>query len=115
MLLQGLIVFYDIPILRLIAVLGALAAVIGAALALAQRNLKMMFAYGGVSHIGIILIGIGQGNQTGFVGGVFYLLNDAVMQAALFYIAGVAICHYGVRTIDDLARVGKQAPWLTGA
>ena len=113
-LLQGLIVFYDIPILRLIAVLGALAAVIGAALALAQRNLKMMFAYGGVSHIGIILIGIGQGNQTGFVGGVFYLLNDAVMQAALFYIAGVAICHYGVRTIDDLARVGKQAPWLTG-
>jgi len=114
MSLQGLIVFYDIPILRLIAVLGALAAVIGAALALAQRNLKMMFAYGGVSHIGIILIGIGQGNQTGFTGGIFYLLNDAVMQAALFYIAGVAICHYGVRTIDDLARVGKQAPWLTG-
>ncbi len=114
MSLQGLIVFYDIPILRLIAVLGALAAVIGAALALAQRNLKMMFAYGGVSHIGIILIGIGQGNQTGFTGGIFYLLNDAVMQAALFYIAGVAIFHYGVRTIDDLARVGKQAPWLTG-
>ena len=114
MSLQGLIVFYDIPILRLIAVLGALAAVIGAALALAQRNLKMMFAYGGVSHIGIILIGIGQGNQTGFTGGIFYLLNDAVMQAALFYIAGVAIYHYGVRTIDDLARVGKQAPWLTG-
>ncbi len=114
MSLQGLIVFYDIPILRLIAVLGALAAVIGAALALAQRNLKMMFAYGGISHIGIILIGIGQGNQTGFTGGIFYLLNDAVMQAALFYIAGVAVCHYGVRTIDDLARVGKQAPWLTG-
>ena len=75
----------------------------------------MMFAYGGVSHIGIILIGIGQGNQTGFVGGIFYLLNDAVMQAALFFLAGVAFCHYGVRTIDDLGRVGKQAPWLTGS
>jgi multicomponent Na+:H+ antiporter subunit D len=108
-------VISDIPILQLVAVLGALAAVIGASLALAQRDIKMMFAYGGISHIGIILIGIGQGNQTGFVGGVFYLLNDAVMQAALFFLAGVAFCHYGVRTIDDLGRVGKQAPWLTGS
>ena len=113
--LNASIAIFDIPILQLVAVLGALAAVIGASLALAQRDIKMMFAYGGVSHIGIILIGIGQGNQTGFVGGIFYLLNDAVMQAALFFIAGVAFCHYGVRTIDDLGRVGKQAPWLTGS
>jgi len=108
-------VISDIPILQLVAALGVLAAVIGASLALAQRDLKMMFAYGGISHIGIILIGIGQGNQTGFVGGIFYLLNDAVMQAALFFLAGVAFCHYGVRTIDDIGRVGKQAPWLTGS
>ena len=113
--LNASIVVYGIPILLLVAVLGALAAVIGASLALAQRDLKMMFAYGGISHIGIILIGIGQGNQTGFVGGIFYLLNDAVMQAALFFLAGVAFCHYGVRTIDDIGRVGKQAPWLTGS
>ncbi len=113
--LNASIVAYGIPILLLVAVLGALAAVIGASLALAQRDIKMMFAYGGISHIGIILIGIGQGNPTGFVGGVFYLLNDAVMQAALFFLAGVAFCHYGVRTIDDIGRVGKQAPWLTGS
>jgi multicomponent Na+:H+ antiporter subunit D len=113
--LNASIVIYDIPILLLVSVLGVLAAVIGASLALAQRDIKMMFAYGGISHIGIILIGIGQGNQTGFVGGVFYLLNDAVMQAGLFFIAGVAFCQYGVRTIDDLGRVGRQAPWLTGS
>ena len=113
--LNASIAIYDIPILQLVAVFGALAAVIGASLALIQRDIKMMFAYGGVSHIGIILIGIGQGNQTGFVGGIFYLLNDAVMQAALFFIAGVAFCQYGVRTIADLGRIGKQAPWLTGS
>ena len=111
--LNASIVIYDIPILLLVAVLGVLAAVIGAGLALTQRDIKMMFAYGGISHIGIILIGIGQGNQTGFAGGIFYLLNDAVMQAALFFIAGVALCQYGVRTIDDLGRIGKKAPWLT--
>jgi multicomponent Na+:H+ antiporter subunit D len=109
------IVIFNIPILLLVAALGTLAAVIGAFLALAQRDIKMMFAYGGISHIGIILIGLGQGNQTGFTGGVFYLLNDAVMQAALFFLAGIAFCKYGVKTIEDLGRIGKQAPWLTGS
>ncbi len=108
-------VIFDIPILILVEVLGALAAVIGASLALGQRDIKMMFAYGGISHIGIILIGVGQGNQTGFAGGVFYLLNDAVMQAALFFLAAVAFCHYGIRTIEDLGRIGKRAPWITGS
>ena len=92
-----------------------LAAVIGAVLALVQQNIKTMFAYGGIAHIGIILIGVSQGNQTGFVGGIFYLLNDAVMQAALFFLAGVAISQYGVRTVEELGGVGKQAPWFTSA
>ena len=108
------VILYDIPVLLLVGVLGTLAAVIGAVLALMTRNIKMMFAYGGISHIGIILIGISQGNKTGFAGGVFYLLNDAVMQAALFFLAGVAVCQYGVRTVEDLARIGKQVPWFTG-
>ncbi len=113
--LNASIVIYNIPILLLMEVIGALAAVIGASLALAQRDIKMMFSYGGISHIGIILIGISQGNSTGFAGGIFYLLNDAVMQAALFFLAGVAFFQYGIRTIDDIGRVGKQAPWLTGS
>ena len=82
------VIIYDIPVLLLVGVLGTLAAVIGAVLAPMARNIKMMFAYGGISHIGIILIGVTQGNKTGFAGGVFYLLNDAVMQAALFFLAG---------------------------
>ena len=74
-----------VPVLTLLEELGAIAAVVGALLALTQRELKRMFAYGGISHIGLILIGVGLGNATGFAGGVFYLINDAVMQAALFF------------------------------
>ena len=108
------VIIYDIPVLLLVGVLGTLAAIIGAFLALMTRNIKMMFAYGGISHIGIILIGVTQGNKTGFAGGVFYLLNDAVMQAALFFFAGVAVCRYGVRTVEELGRIGKHIPWFTG-
>ena len=62
------VIIYDIPVLLLVGVLGTLAAVIGAVLALMARNIKTMFAYGGISHIGIILIGVTQGNKTGFAG-----------------------------------------------
>lgn len=104
-----------VPVLILLEELGALAAVAGAFLALTQHEMKRMFAYGGISHIGIILIGVSMGNPTGFAGGVFYLINDAVMQAALFFLAGAAFYQYGVRTIEDLGRLRGQAPWMIGA
>lgn len=102
-------------ILRLLWVLGALAAVVGAFVALIQQDVKRMFAYGGVSHIGLMLIGVGQGNQTGLAGAMFYLINDAVMQATLFVVAGAAIHQYGVRTMEELGRLRGRAPWMIGA
>ena len=74
-----------------------------------------MFAYGGVSHIGLIMLGAGLGNQTGLVGSLFYLITDAVMQATLFIVAGIAASHYGVDTVDQLGTLRRRAPWLTGA
>ena len=95
--------------------LGAVAAVGGASLALIQRDVKRMFAYGGVSHIGLIMLGAGLGNQTGLAGALFYLINDAVMQATLFVLAGIAVTHYGIRTVDQLGTLRSRAPWLAGA
>ena len=99
-------------IFDLLWILGALASVAGAFLALTQQNLKRMFAYGGISHIGLILIGIGQGSQMGLAGGLFYLINDAVMQATLFAVAGVAIHQYGAENLDDAAVLRHGAPWV---
>ncbi len=109
------VVVYQIRLLMLVGILGAIAALIGAFLALSQTEIKRMFAYGGLSHIGLVLVGISLGNQTGFVGGVFYLLNDAVMQAGLFFWAGAIIHLYGVRTIDDLVRLQGGAGWMSVA
>jgi multicomponent Na+:H+ antiporter subunit D len=95
--------------------LGAIAAVVGAFLALIQHDVKRMFAYGGVSHIGLIVLGAGLGNQTGLAGSLFYLVNDAVMQATLFIVAGIAVTHYGVQSVEQLGTLRTRAPWLVGA
>jgi multicomponent Na+:H+ antiporter subunit D len=102
-------------VLRVCWAFGALAAVGGAFLALIQQDLKRMFAYGGVSHIGLIMIGAGLGNQTGLAGSMFYLINDAVMQATLFMLAGIAISHFGIRTLEELRELRTRAPWMIGA
>ena len=102
-----------VPVLVLLDELGVIAAVAGGVLALAQRDIKRMFAYGGISHVGLILIGVSLGNAKGFAGGVFYLVNDAVMQATLFILAGATLRHYGARTLDDLGRVERRSPIMT--
>lgn len=106
-------VVYQIPVLLLVGILGAVAALIGAFLALSQEDIKRMFAYGGLSHIGLVLVGISIGNRTGFVGGVFYLLTDAVMQAGLFFWAGALIHLYGARTLGDLAGFRGGPGWMS--
>ena len=105
----------DLPILLLLSWLGAIAAIVGAFLALSQHELKRLFAYGGISHVGLIMIGICMGNQTGYAGGVFYLINDAVMQAILFFIAASVFYRHGIRTISDLVQIRGQMPWTVAA
>lgn len=101
-------------LLTLLGGLGMIASVAGALLALAQNDVKRLFAYGGISHIGLILTGISQGNPTAFAGSMFYLVNDAVTQAGLFFIAGVASLHYGARSVQDLPRL-RHSPWILAA
>ena len=104
-----------VHMLTLLGVLGAVAAVVGALLALTQQDVKRMFAYGGISHVGLILIGVSQGNQTGFAGGVFYMINDAIMQAGLFFIAGAAIYLYKARSVEEWASLRDGSRWMMGA
>ena len=104
-----------VHVLSLLGVLGAFAAVVGALLALSQQDVKRMFAYGGISHIGLILIGVSQGNPTGFAGSMFYLINDAVMQAGLFFIAGAAVYRHQAHTVEEWSRLRGASPWMTAA
>ena len=102
----------SLEIIGLLWVVGSLAAVAGSLLALTQQDLKRRFAYGGLAHIGLVLVGVGQGNQTGLAGGLFYLINDAVMQCLLFILVGVIARRYGARTLDDLGRIQLPPPWI---
>jgi hydrogenase-4 component B len=105
--------------------IGAVGAVLGILLALAQRDLKRLLAYSSVENIGLITLGLGVGllgwslgsplvAVLGFAGAMLHTINHAMMKGLLFLAAG-AVKH-GAHTlqIDSLGGLGKRMPW-TGA
>jgi multicomponent Na+:H+ antiporter subunit D len=104
------LLFTKFPFIVFLGWIGAIAMLAGAFLALSEQNLKRMFAYGGLSHVGLIVLGISLGSRAGLSAGVFYLLVDTVMQLGLFFTAGVIIHQHGVGEIAGLARVSRRIP-----
>lgn len=104
--------------------LGLVTMVLGALMALVQRDLKRLLAYSGISQLGYILVGIGLGNLAvadptnlaaihGVQGGLFHLLNNAIYKTMLFMIAGALIYRVGTSDMDRLGGLWKNMP-VTG-
>jgi hydrogenase-4 component F len=103
------------PALTVFAVaLGVFTMVVGILLAMAQDDLKRLFAYSSVSQIGYVLAGVGLGSYLGAYGGLFHLLNHAIFKALLFMCAGAIIFATGRRRISELGGLARTMP-VTGA
>ncbi|MCI0528571.1 MAG: hypothetical protein L0Y56_14120 [Nitrospira sp.] len=109
------VIWTKVPFMVYLGWIGMIATLTGTLLALSEQNLRRTFAYGGISHVGLVVMGISLGNLTGFAGGVFYLMTDAVMQLGLFFVAGTMAFHYGVRELADLVHLRGRMPWMTAA
>ena len=69
------------PILWALIVLTT---IVGASLALVQRNVKRMLAYSSINHAGFILLGIWAGTARGSAAALFYLATYAPVVVASF-------------------------------
>ena len=69
------------PILWVLIVLTTL---VGASLALVQRNVKRMLAYSSINHAGFVLLGIWAGTARGSAAALFYLATYAPVVVASF-------------------------------
>jgi NADH-quinone oxidoreductase subunit M len=71
-----------------LAVVMALGAVLGAALAMVQRDIKFMVAYSSIGHMALALLGFVSGSRNGMIGGVLQLFAHGVLTALLFGVVG---------------------------
>ncbi len=94
----------------LIVILGIINILYAAIIATAQKDLKKLVAYSSVSHMGIVLLGLGAMNISGVSGAVFQMIAHGVISAGLFMIVGVIYLRTHTREISDLGGLGQNSP-----
>jgi multicomponent Na+:H+ antiporter subunit D len=90
--------------------LGVLTALVGAAMAFLQRDLKRMLAFVTISHVGMLLAGVGLLTARGLAGSTLYVITDGLVRGALFLAVGILIHRAGSGDELRLRGLGSRAP-----
>jgi multicomponent Na+:H+ antiporter subunit A len=97
-----------------LVLVGGATAVLGAWVALVQRDLKRLMAYSTVSQLGLLTALIGLGTPLALGIATLHVLAHALFKAALFMTVGVIDHETGTRDLDQLGGLRHSLP-LTAA
>lgn len=97
-----------------IVLLGLVNFLYGAFLALIQRDFKMVLAYSSISHMGIVLIGLGALNEAGIQGAIFQVVSHGLIAALLFFLVGLLYERVKTSQIHDVSGLAKSMPITAG-
>jgi Formate hydrogenlyase subunit 3/Multisubunit Na+/H+ antiporter, MnhD subunit len=101
------------PFSAMLLFVGAVSAVLGAFLALGQKDFKRMLSFSSISQIGYIMMGFATGTPLGLIGAAFHFLNHSVFKSLLFVNAGAVEQATGTRKFDELGGLASKMP-VTG-
>jgi multicomponent Na+:H+ antiporter subunit D len=104
------LIFTGDPFLNnLLIVIAILTLISGGIGALVQNNLRKIFSYLIICHIGYMIAGLGMFTQIAIAGAIFYLIHDIIVKTNLFMISGVVWRLKGTNSMRDLG--GLYANW----
>ena len=84
----------------------------GNIIAIAQTNIKRMFAYSTISHVGFILMGILTGTEAGYAASMFYVVSYVVMSLGGFgMVLLLSRAGYEAENIEDYKGLNQKSPW----
>jgi NADH-quinone oxidoreductase subunit M len=92
------------------AALAVIGIIYGAAVAYAQKDVKMLVAYSSVSHLGFVVLGLFALNPLGIQGGILQMINHGLSTGALFLIVGMLYERRHTREMDDFGGLWKVMP-----
>jgi len=97
----------------LFIVMAVLSIVLGNLIAIAQTNLKRLFAYSAISHMGYMLFGVIAGTQAGYAAAMHYMIIYALMSAGGFAMI-IILSGAGIEAenIEDFKGLNQKHPWL---
>ncbi|HWF17027.1 MAG TPA: NADH-quinone oxidoreductase subunit L, partial [Acidimicrobiales bacterium] len=97
--------------MEVIAIIGAVTALVAATIACAQQDIKKVLAFSTISQIGYMVLAVGSG---AYIAAIFLMVMHAFFKGLLFLGAGSVI--HGLEDEQDLKRMGalrRYMKWTT--
>jgi hydrogenase-4 component F len=93
---------------------GLLSVVLAAFFLSRQRDIKRMFAYSSIEHMGLITFAFGMGGPIASFAGLLHMTVHSLVKSAIFFVVGHAAQKAGTQIMDNirgLARVNPTVGW----
>jgi NADH-quinone oxidoreductase subunit M len=97
---------YQVPFM----ILGAIAIVYGAWVAMVQPDIKKLVAYSSVSHMGYVMLGLFALNPIAASGAYYQMLNHGISTGALFLLVGIIYERRHTREISAFGGLTRVMP-----
>jgi len=89
---------------------GIVSAIVAALLLLRQRDIKRLFAYSSIEHMGIATFAFGMGGPIASFAGLLHMTVHSLTKSAIFFAAGHAAQKTGTQAIDEIRGLITQSP-----
>ncbi|ADY54007.1 multisubunit sodium/proton antiporter, MrpD subunit [Pseudopedobacter saltans DSM 12145] len=96
-----------------VIILAVFTMFVGAFGAINKMNLRKLFSYLIVCHIGFMIGGIGMFTLVSLTGTIFYLIHDIIIKTNLFLITGIIRMMNGSVNMKHLGNMYKEYPKIT--
>ncbi|WP_035878328.1 hydrogenase 4 subunit F [Cupriavidus sp. amp6] len=99
---------------RLMMGFGLVSVVAAVFFLIRQRDVKRMFAYSSIEHMGMMTFAFGMGGPIGSYAGLLHMTVHSLVKSAIFFAVGHAAQKAGTQVMDDirgLIRVSPTVGW----
>ncbi len=97
----------------MLAILAVLSMAVGNLSAIAQTNIKRMFAYSTIAHMGFLLVGVLSGGIEGYGSAMFYAVIYVLMSLGGFgMIMLLSREGFEADKLSDFKGLNQRSPWL---
>ncbi|MES4791580.1 MAG: oxidoreductase, partial [Chloroflexota bacterium] len=92
--------------------IGAFSVLYGGFITLRQTDVKRLIAYSSVSHMGLVLLGIGALGSTGLTGAAYQMVAHGLITGLMFVVIGLMYERTHTRDIARLGGLARQMPLI---
>jgi len=96
----------------LMVTLGLVSLVFAAFMLYRRRDIKRMFAYSSIEHMGIIVFAFGMGGVLANFAGLLHMVMHSLAKSAIFFAVGHITQVKGTQKMADIGGLTETHPWL---